>query len=146
MTYNLSSPLEAQNAATRLEFLTKKGSIVDLTEKKQRRSIPQNSYLHVALGYFGAQVGETLEWVKREYYKKHCCPDLYIRTREDKLLGSVCYLRSSSELTTEEMSISIDRFRNWASQEAGIYIPSPEEEVQVVAMQIEVERHKEWIY
>lgn len=146
MTYNLSSPLEAQSARARLELLIKRGSICELTEKKPRRSISQNAYLHVALGYLAAQTGNTLEWVKREYYKKHCNPDLFIVAKVDGLLGKVCYLRSSAELTTEEMSLSIDRLRNWAVLEAGIYIPTPDEEAQVVAMQIEVERCKEWIY
>lgn len=146
MTYNLSSPLEAQNARARLELLVKRGSICELTEKKARRSISQNAYLHVALGYLAAQTGNTLEWVKREYYKRHCNYDLFVGEKDDKLLGRVRYIKSSSELTTEEMSLSIDRLRNWAALEAGIYIPTPEDEAQVVAMQIEVERHKEWIY
>jgi hypothetical protein len=146
MTYNLSSPLEAQSARARLELLIKRGSICELTEKKPRRSISQNAYLHVALGYLAAQTGNTLEWVKREYYKKHCNSDLFVGEKEDKLLGRVRYIKSSAELTTEEMSLSIDRLRNWAALEAGIYIPTPEDEEQVVAMQIEVERHKEWIY
>lgn len=145
MTYDLSNPLHVQNARARLELLAKRGSIVELTEKKPKRSLSQNAYLHVALTFLASQVGETLEWVKREYYKKHCNRDLFLRTKEDSLLGAVHYLRSSAELTTEEMSLSIDRLRTWAVQEAGIYIPSPEEEAQVAAMQIEAERHKEWV-
>lgn len=146
MTYALSSPLDAQNARARLELLIKRGSICELTEKKARRSVSQNAYLHVALGYLAAQTGNTLDWVKREYYKKHCNPDLFVGEKEDNFVGRVHYLKSSAELTTEEMSLSIDRLRNWAVLEAGIYIPTPEEEAQVVAMQIEVERCKEWIY
>ena len=55
MLYNLSNPLDAQNARTRLEMLIKRGANAELTEKKPKRSLSQNSYLHLLLGYFASQ-------------------------------------------------------------------------------------------
>lgn len=129
----------------RAKKLAEKGVIVDLTEKKPRRSLPQNKYLHVILAYFGTQTGNTLEWVKQQYYKKLVNPDLFIREKEDKYLGRIKVLRSSADLDTAEMSLSIERFRNWAAQEAGIYIPSADEAILIQQMEIEIERNKEFL-
>jgi hypothetical protein len=145
MIYNLSSPLDKANFLLRAKKLVESGVIVDLTEKKPRRSLPQNKYLHVILAYFGTQTGNTLEWVKQQYYKKLVNPDLFIREKEDKYLGRIKVLRSSAELDTAEMSLSVDRFRNWSAQEAGIYIPSADEAILIQQMEIEIDRSKEFL-
>lgn len=145
MIYNLSSPLDKANFLLRAKKLAESGVIVDLTEKKPRRSLPQNKYLHVILAYFGTQTGNTLEWVKQQYYKKLVNPDLFIREKEDKYLGRIKVLRSSADLDTAEMSLSVDRFRNWATQEASIYIPSADEAILIQQMEIEIERNKEFL-
>jgi len=143
--FNLSNPLDNANFLLRAKKLAESGKIVELTEKKPRRSLPQNKYLHVILAYFGTQTGNTTEWVKRQYYKKLVNPDLFIREKEDKYLGRIKVLRSSADLDTAEMSLSVDRFRNWAAQEAGIYIPSADEAILIQQMEIEIERNKEYI-
>ena len=145
MIYNLSSPLDKANFLLRAKKLADSEVIVDLTEKKPRRSLPQNKYLHVILAYFGTQTGNTLEWVKQQYYKKLVNPDLFIREKEDKYLGKIKVLRSSADLDTSEFSLSIERFRNWAAQEAGIYIPSADEAILIQQMEIEIERNNEFL-
>ena len=145
MIYDTSNPLDKANFMLRAKKLAESGVIVDLTEKKPRRSLPQNKYLHVILAYFGTQTGNTLEWVKQQYYKKLVNPDLFIREKEDKYLGRIKVLRSSADLDTAEMSLSIERFRNWAAQEPGIYIPSADEAILIQQMEIEIERSKEFL-
>lgn len=145
MIYNTSNPLDKANFLLRANKLAESGKIVELTEKKPRRSLPQNKYLHVILAYFGTQTGNTLEWVKQQYYKKLVNPDLFIREKEDKYLGKIKVLRSSADLDTSEFSLSIERFRNWAAQEASIYIPSADEAILIQQMEIEIERNKEFL-
>lgn len=145
MIYNTSNPLDKANFLLRAKKLAESGKVIELTEKKPRRSLPQNKYLHVILAYFGAQTGNTLEWVKHQYYKKLVNPDLFIREKEDKYLGRIKVLRSSADLDTSEFSLSIERFRNWAAQEAGIYIPSADEAILIQQMEIEIERSKEFL-
>ena len=146
MVYNLSNVLDAQNAEIRLQQLKKKGCVIELTEKKPKRSIKQNSYLHLILGYFATQTGDTPEWVKQQYFKKLCNPDIFIGERHDRFLGTVKYIRSSSELTTDQMNMAIERFRNWAAAEAGIYLPDPLSHEEILLMQIEVEKHRSNLY
>jgi hypothetical protein len=145
MIYDTSNPLDKANFMLRAKKLAESGKVIELTEKKPRRSLPQNKYLHVILAYFGTQTGNTLEWVKQQYYKKLVNPDLFIREKEDKYLGRIKVLRSSADLDTAEMSLSIERFRNWAAQEAGIYIPSADEAILIQQMEIEIERSKEFL-
>ena len=146
MTYNLHNQLDAQSARARLEFLIGKGSFIELAEKKPRRSLKQNSYLYLCLNYLASQLGESPDYVKRYYYKYHCNKDIFLRSKIDKITGEkTTYLRSSAELDSKEMTDSIERFRNFAMLEAGIYIPSPDEPDNIMQMQIEIERNKQFI-
>lgn len=145
MRYDGSNELHAAQARARLEKLIRERKVFDLTEKKPQRSLSQNSYLHVILAYFACQYGETAEYVKREYFKKLVNPATFIREREDRFLGKVKYLRSSSDLDRDEMTLCIERFRNWSSAQAGIYLPSPDEGRLISLMELEIERNKEFI-
>ncbi|MCH3993012.1 MAG: hypothetical protein LKH27_08245 [Prevotella sp.] len=145
MVYDLGNNLQVGQAKMKLDRLIKKKAIIDLTEHRQHRSLPQNSYLHLLLGYFASQTGNTLEWVKRKYYKELVNPTIFIREKQDPFIGAVKYLRSSADLDTEEMSTSIDRFKNWSAQEAEIYLPDAENPRELAEAQIEIERNKTFI-
>ena len=43
------------------------------------------------------------------------------------------------------MSLAIERFRDFCSMNAGIYIPSSDEHRLLELAEIEVERHKEYV-
>lgn len=107
--YDTSNPLDKANFMLRAKKLAESGKIVELAEKKPKRSLNQNAYCHLAISYFASQYGCTLEWAKAQYFKKLVNPDLFIREKEDKFLGKVKYLRSSADLDVTEMSLAIDR-------------------------------------
>ncbi|MBD5183977.1 MAG: hypothetical protein HDS97_03695 [Bacteroidales bacterium] len=146
MLYDLSNELQAENFKRRCNLLYKNRGIVDLTEKKQQRTIRQNSYLHAALGYFGLQFGYTIDEVKRWYFKETCNRELFVKEISDRFTGETrIQLRSSSDLTTEEMTLAIERFRDWSAMKAGVYIPSPDEHRLVMQMEIEAERARQYL-
>lgn len=143
MLYDLSNELQAENFKKRCNLLFKKKCVVELTEKKFQRTLSQNAYLHAALGYFGLQFGYKVEEVKEWYFKEICNPDLFVKTIQDAVTGKQRKtLRSSADLDTEQMTLAIERFRNWAADVAGVYIPSPEEHRLVEQMEIETQRAK----
>lgn len=144
MLYDLNNPLQCESFKVKAEALAKKGVIVELTEKKPQRSSNQNRYLHSILAYFGLEVGETMDYVKRHYFKILCNKDLFVREIEDQYLGKVKVLRSSADLDTEEMTRAIERYRNWAASE-GVYIPSPEEHLMVQQMELEISRNRMYL-
>lgn len=142
MLYDLSNPLQRQNFIARCNSLQSKSCIVELREKRPVRSVSQNAYLHVCLSYFAALTGHRMEYVKQNYFKILVNPDIFIYTVDDKFRGTVRTLRSSSDINSDDMTAAIERFRNWASTEAGIYIPSPDEHALITQMEIEIERNK----
>lgn len=145
MRYDLSNDFDLKSARTRFDTLAQRGAIVELTEKKQR-TLRQNGYLHICLAQLALHTGNTLDYVKRYYFKAHCNRDLFVQHKTDTITGAqVSVLRSSSDLTKEEMSLAIDRFRTFASQEAGIYIPSADEAEYLRQVEMEVERAKQYL-
>ena len=97
------------------------------------------------LGYFGSEYGCSLEEVKIDFYKRTCNRDLFERKTVNKKGKEITYLRSSAELTTGEMTLSIDRFRNWSASVAGIYLPAANEQQMLIYAQQEVERNNGFI-
>lgn len=145
MIYDLSQELSRIQFKERCNALYRNASLVELTEKRGKRSLKQNSYLHLILSYFAFQYGERMEHIKQEFFKRLINPDLFLRQKEDPTLGRYTILRSSADLTSTEMTIAIDRFRDWASKEAGVYLPTPEEQALLGEMEREVEKNKRWI-
>ena len=145
MIYDLTNILDRERFQRRVKALLKEGGKVELTAHKGRRTLPQNAYLHLILGWFALETGNTLEFVKQEYFKRYINSELFSQTIEDKYLGKVEVLRSSKNLTTAEMTTAIERFRNWSASEAEIYLPSPNEQAFLDAIEIEMIRKKEFI-
>lgn len=145
MMYNTKNPLEVQDLQLKIEKLIARGSMVEVVEKKPR-SLKTNSYLHVILAYFGLQTGNTLEEVKDLYYKRVVNGKMFVRKKHDALLGTDReYLRSTAELTQDEMSDSIDLFRKWSREVAEINIPSSEEYIALLHIQHDIERAKMYL-
>lgn len=143
MTYDLSNDLDRERLKKRIEALLTAQKVVEVKEYRPKRTNAQNRYLHAILGEFAMQTGNTLEDVKCEYFKKYCNYELFVRAKEYKHIGNIEVLRSSSELDTAEMTTAIERFRNWAASEAGIYLPSPDEEAYIAAIEAEMQRHRD---
>lgn len=144
MLFNPQNPYDLERADAYYRKL-RSGQAPFEIRRKAHRTLSQNSYLHLLLGYFGSQYGCSLDEVKIDIYKRTCNRDLFERTKVNRQGREVTFLRSSAELTTAEMSLSIDRFRNFASSEAGIYLPSPNEREFLIYIQQEIERHKEFL-
>lgn len=113
-------------------------STVELTKKHEQRSINQNSYLHLILGWFANEYGCTLDEVKVRFFKRKVNSNIFLK--EGKKGDYV--LRSTRELTTKEMTDAIDRFRNWSASEAGIYLPFPNETQFLNHIQREISNNK----
>lgn len=146
MIYDLSNPLHANSLLAKVEQDVERKKIVEYKEKQMTRTIAQNSYAHVAIGYFALQIGETLEYCKRRYFKYTCNPDIFVREKTDKITKDrVKELRSMTDLTKEELSTSIERFVRWAHDVAEIPIPPPEKTELVNRMRMEVENNRRFI-
>lgn len=144
MLYDLRNPLDRERFKRRCNTLYEKQGMVELSEKS-KRTTQQNRYLHLIIGYLAIETANTLDYVKEVFYKRASNKELYAREKEDGILGKVEYLRSSAELTKEEMTLSIERFRNWSSEVAGVYLPSANEQEFLASIEYEMSRYKQWI-
>lgn len=146
MLYNPKNILDRHNARLYLENLLKGDVPFEIRKKVARRTLKQNAYLHLLLSYFAAETGNTLDYVKMQYFKLTVNREMFVREKYDSLLNrNVRYIASTSELSTEEMTTAIERFRNWSSAEPGIYLPEATSQDEIIAMQIEIEKFKKYL-
>ena len=143
MQYDLTIQLQRHLFEQRCRSLLEKGCIVNLSEKTIRTR-GQNNYLHLLIGVVAMETGNTLEYCKEMYFKRLCNKDLFITTRADRYAGQVEVIRSSADLTKEEMSTAIDRFKRWGSQN-GIYMPNPGDDSLLREIAIEMGRNRAYL-
>lgn len=143
MVYDLSSDFQRKSFLARMDNLMEKGAVVELTEKAFR-SPNQNRYLHLLIGVVAIETGNTLEDAKKWYFKETCNPDLFHVQHRDKMGNCIDHIRSTAELTKEEMSTAIDRFKRWGA-ENGIYMPNPDDASLLTAIEIEMGRMKSYL-
>lgn len=146
MLYDLSNEYQKQDFISKVKALLEgnKLPVVELKKINPQRTRSQNAYLHVILGYFASQTGYSIDEVKHDFFKKECNPELFYRERVNVKGNTVRYLRSSADLDTAEMTLAIQRFRNWSSAKAGIYLPDANEKSFLTYCEQEMERFKEY--
>lgn len=143
MQYDLKSDYQLKAFQSKVEKLLERGAVVELTEKTFR-SRNQNSYLHLLIGVVAMETGNTLEDVKREYFKDLVNPDIFRSYRTDNRGNTIRVYRSSADVSKEEMSIAIDRFKRWGLQN-GIYMPNPGDESLLREIAVEMGRMSKYL-
>lgn len=142
MLYNLNNAYDRESFKEYAEKLLTERCKVEITRKKEQRSLAQNRYLHLILGYWAQEFGYSLEEVKQDYFKRTCNAELFTVERTNKRGQVVQALRSSASLTTAEMTTAIERFRNWSAAECGLYIPAANEEEGLFYAMQQIERNE----
>ena len=128
MIFNASNEFDIQRAKERLGYLIEKKKTFEITEKKPKRTYSQNNYIHLLFAWFALEYGETPEYVKQEIFKKLVNHEIFLTEYVNYKTGEVrAAWRSTADLNTKEMTIAIDNFRDYASKEAGIYLPTPDD-------------------
>lgn len=141
MKFNLGIEAEAGSARMRLSYLTARKKVVELKEVSQRRSLPQNAYLHLLLGAFGQHFGYTVEEAKQIYKELNTSIYAYTKQVRDK---TRTFWRSSADLSKEEMAKSITVFKQ-KSAEAGYALPPATDQEWLRQIENEIERSKHYM-
>lgn len=146
MWYNLKNGLELQKFRDRVVELQNQGAIVELSEKRPR-SLQANKYLHLMLSQFALMYGYTLDETKTHFYKVVVNPEIFVRERLDKFTGEIYkYVRSTADLTSDEMGKSIDAFRQFWLKEGGYRFPSSDEYIALLHIEHDIENQsKEYL-
>lgn len=119
--------------------------IVEVKKKHRPRSLAQNSYLHVCLSYFASEFGYDLEYVKYNIFKQTVNQEIFSRQRTNKRGMTATYWRSTTDLDTQELTLAIERFRNYSSMVAGLYIPEPNEESALLEAQKQIALYEKYL-
>lgn len=133
MIYNLATESDCIRAKLYLEKLSKNKKVIKL-EEVTKRSLLQNKYLHLIIGWFGNEFGYTLEEAKMIY--KMLNKEIYFYEKD-----GFDFVRSSADISKEDMTRSIECFRKY-SNEMGCYLPEPDEQEYLLAIKIELENSK----
>lgn len=117
MKYDLNNPIDVKKCDVRYQLLKNGHKRIELTEIRGKRTIRQNSYLHVVISLFAIDTGHTLDEAKtllkrmsNLYYEKN----------------GVKFLKKTSQMDTKELTDFIDFIREKAALN-GCYIPTAEE-------------------
>ena len=121
MIFDLSSKFGAQKAREKLKEYFDKGYTVKIERIRQKRTLRQNSYLHVVIQLYAIHLGYTLDEAKL-FLKRNCDFMRYEKGGEE-------FYRRTRDLDTKECTMFIEWIRNRSSQE-GYYIPSANESLQ----------------
>ncbi len=148
--FNLHNPYERQQFREYVnriyeECIRAPLGLVEVKKKHRQRSSSQNAYLHVVLGYYASEFGYTIEEVKQDIFKRKVNKDIFEVERVNRRGEKVRRLRSSRDLDVQEMTHAIERFRNWSSAVAGLYIPAANETEALFAAQQQMEQYEEYL-
>jgi hypothetical protein len=146
MIFDVSNELNRKKAIERFKYFLDKKKTFELTEKRPLRTLSQNNYLHLILAWYALEYGETLKHTKEELFKKQLSPDIFKTDFINKKTGE-CRdeWKSSANIDTKQMTTAINRFRNYASKEAGIYLPSPEDKMELQEIKNQIENNAEYL-
>jgi len=145
MIFNLTNEFEREKFKNLCNDFYKQNAIVELTKKSPVRTMKQNSYLHLILRFFASEYGITTEEAKIDFFKREVNRPLFERTKVNKFGKEIKILRSTSELNTCELTTAIDRFRNWSSAYAEIYLPDPSDIEYRIHMEQVIDKNKMFI-
>ena len=118
MLYDFRLKTECKKARAKLEKCIEQKKVVELKAKNKKRTVSQNSYIHVCFSIFAIEQGWTLQEakvvIKREYgmiYEKN----------------GFKFVRSTADLSVDEMTKFTEWLLIWAATKHDIFIPSPAE-------------------
>lgn len=146
MLYNPENELDIKRAKERINYFIEHNKVFELTARRVPKTYPQLKYLHLILKWFALEYGETMEYIKLEYFKKLVTPELFEYEYVNRKTGEIRKeYKSTASLSKEELSMAIDRFRNYSAKQAGIYLPEPNDLALIREIEIQVENHKHYI-
>lgn len=135
--YNFNTPYDINQAKIKLDWLIEHNKLVEIKEIRAKRSLSQNSYLHVVITLWGIYMGLTINESKTDL--KRAC---HFMSYEKK---GKTYLVETHKQDSKQLTEFIDWIRTMSSQN-GLYIPSSEEYLEnKYRIDKEIDQNKEYL-
>lgn len=146
MIFNPNSEIDCHRAIEKVKYFIKEKIEFELTRKKVPKTYSQLKYAHLIMGWFALEYGETVEYIKLEYFKKLVNKDIFEFDFVNHKTGEVRVgYKSLANVSKTELTLAINRFRDYASKEAGIYLPEPNDLVILRQIEIEINNNKQYL-
>lgn len=147
MVFNIANEKGVRDAKSYLNHLQSEGLTIEIKPWKPRRSLRQNSFLHLTLSILAIELGETLEYTKQVIFKEIINNELfqYDRVNPKTNISRVAW-KSTRDLTTAEMTSAIERLRDYSNVELGIYLPSADEKDSISDMEVYVKNNNQFLH
>lgn len=117
MILDLSISHDLNKAEVYFAKLVERGSKIELKKIPERRTISQNSYVHALFTLAGSHFGHSTDEMK--IVVKRILGYVYVKDDQE-------FYTHTSLMDTKQLTIFIDRFRNWSASE-GYYLASADE-------------------
>ena len=135
MLLDLSNSLDAKRAQAYLGNLLEKGDQIEIRKIIKQRTVRQNSYLHVCLTMFCNETGYTIDEAKEMFSMQ--LPDIM---RYEK--NGINFRKSTADMDTKDMGTLIDKIREMALDNLGLYIPDSQE---YLIHKFQIEKELSWV-
>jgi len=132
MRYNLATQQGIADAKEYLNVHIREKNLVEIKRVPEARTLSQNSFFHLLVGFFGSQIGLWPEEAKTDV--KRAMKDIFVYHKNGKP-----YLKSSADLTKDEMSQVIERLYLLAGEQ-GVELPLVDNNETRSLMMNEIER------
>lgn len=124
-----------------IDKLIQKSSInpitVEVKEHRPLRTLKQNRYLHLIIGWFGIETGYTMAESKQVFKEYNAHWFAYEKNGKR-------FWKSTAQLNSKELTECIDRFRDY-SNENGVYLAAPYETAMLQYYDNQIENNKRWM-
>jgi len=147
MIFDTSNEEQGQKFKERANFLYEKGAKIEILDKSSKRTYSQNNYLHLILGWFALEYGDTIDYIKQEFFKKIVNENVFKYEFINYKTGEVREAwKSTAKLTKTELTEAIERFRNYSAKNMNLYLPEPKDIAHLDEIKNEMEKHANKIY
>ena len=144
MRFNPNDPRDIMNAHRQLEYFIANKIPFELDKLRVSRTRLQNNYYWIVLKYYASQIGYTKMDAEKEF-KEVANPDIFVREFTDKNGNVHKVIRSSADLTKEEMTSALNNFRVYAETYAGVCIPYEDDWADIRACEREIKQVEGYI-
>lgn len=143
MIYDANDPRQYLALLEMVNKAKNSGKKIEAHVVGEKRSNQQNKYYHFVLSYYASQIGFTRTDAEREFKED---VNSVIFVREIDVNGKTHkVIRSSSDISKEEMTSAINNFISYAQIYAGINIPYEHEKNAIFECSQEIDKVKSYI-
>lgn len=137
MKYDTNNQYDINQARTKLDWLIEHKKLIEIKEIRAKRSISQNSYLHVVITLWAIYMGLTINEAKTDL-KRACHFMSYEK-------GGKIYLVETHKQDSKQLTEFIDWIRTMASQNR-LYILTADEYLEnKFRIDKEIDQNKEYL-